>query len=211
MKNTIDTIDHIVYCTHDLSQGIDHIESLIGVKATYGGRHLKRGTHNANIKIGTNSYLEILAPDPDNQDIKAPRWMGIDLIDKPKITRWAIKSNNINNHSEILRNYNPEYGIIQLGERALADGAILKWSLTDPLNTPEVEAMPFLLDWKKSIHPTLHMNQLCSITSIGLNHPEPEHLGLFINKLELNIPIIKSKFRAITITLSTPKGIVKIS
>jgi len=61
----VQRVDHLVYATPDLERGIAEIKRLVGVRATPGGKHPGRGTRNAFIALGPNSFLEIVAPDPD--------------------------------------------------------------------------------------------------------------------------------------------------
>jgi len=203
-------LDHIVYCCKDLQAGMRLIHDLTGVRPIYGGRHLTKGTHNALIKIGAQSYLEILAPDPENKDVDPLRWMGIDLIEEPVITRWAINSDNISLQAKTLQDYRPDYGSVQEGSRALSDGSTLRWALTDPLGQPAVEVVPFLLDWKDSIHPTVHLNQECTIIDISLYHPDPSKISPILSQLDLDMTIQKGTTESISITLETPKGQVLI-
>jgi hypothetical protein len=62
-----------MYATPDHDCGIDEIEKLLGVRATLAGKHPGRGTKNAFIALGPNSFLEIVAPDPDQPPPKDPR------------------------------------------------------------------------------------------------------------------------------------------
>jgi len=206
----LNKIDHIVYCCKKLESGINYISDLTGIEATYGGRHLTKGTHNAIFKISPHAYFEILAPDPANSNINPPRWMGIDLIEKSRITRWAIKTKNINAQSKALSNYKLEYGNVQKGSRALEDGSMLQWQLTDPLTNPAVEVVPFLLDWKDSVHPSTSLEQHCSITNITITHPESTAINDVLRQLELKLSYIKDSESTIIIELDTPKGIVTI-
>jgi glyoxalase-like protein len=77
-------IDHIVYATPDLDQGIREIEDKLGVKATLGGQHPGRGTRNALISLGPSTYLEIFAPDPGQPAPKQPRAFGLDNLKNSK-------------------------------------------------------------------------------------------------------------------------------
>ncbi len=45
-------VDHLVYAVPDLDRGIAYIEQLLGIRATLGGRHVGRGTHNALLALG---------------------------------------------------------------------------------------------------------------------------------------------------------------
>lgn len=206
----LDRVDHIVFCAPTLESGIDYILERTGIQATYGGRHLSRGTHNAIFKLGNHSYFEILAPDPENKNIPPPRWMGVDLIENPRITRWAIKSDTIVKDAKILSNYKPMYGHVQSGSRALKDGALLSWQLTDPLSEPAVEVVPFLLDWQESTHPSATLPDVCKFIGVKLEHPDHSAIRKAVNPLDIDVLINPADKQRIIVTLDTSKGVVEI-
>ena len=204
-------IDHIVYCTTDLDKEVKELEQKLGISITYGGKHLNRGTHNAVFKIGHSTYFEILAADPQNKEVPPPRWMGIDSIQKARITRWAIVPENIEQSASILEQYKEGYGSIQSGSRALDGGGELIWQLTDPLPKPQIEVVPFLLNWEGSIHPTKNMPDACSLEQIRIVHPDPYLIATTFESLKIEIPILKGENERIEISLKTPNGLITLS
>ena len=57
------------------------IETLTGVRPSYGGAHPGLGTHNALLSLGHHSYLEIIAPDPNQPTPPRPRPFGLDELE----------------------------------------------------------------------------------------------------------------------------------
>ncbi|MFL5269824.1 MAG: VOC family protein [Stellaceae bacterium] len=121
-------VDHLVYVTPDLNQGIDEIESLTGIRASPGGPHPGRGTRNALVALGPTSYLKIMAPDPEQPEPSEPRPFGMDLRDKvPRLAGWFIKGRNLQQMRErAVRNGVP-LGEIKSGNRQRPDGVQLSW------------------------------------------------------------------------------------
>lgn len=204
------SIDHLVYVVKDLHEGIEILEQKLGVAPVYGGRHETFGTHNALVGLGQNCYLEILAPDPANTSVEKPRWMGVDLTSEPVLARWAIVSGNIKKHASLLEKVNPEMGQIKPGMRKRADGSILKWQLSVPLPTPVIEIIPFIIDWQGSVHPAENLDNVCSVHSFELEHPNPDHCQFLFKDLSIDLEIQKGNSPLIRARLQTPNGIVEI-
>ena len=200
-------IDHLVICVTDLYEAIDEFSEKCGVPVVYGGQHLSIGTHNALLNIGNGAYLELLAKDPTNP-VDAPGWMGIDLISKPTFTRWAIKSDNLERDAAILKEVNPAMGYIFEGSRQKTDGSMLKWGMALPLAEPLIEVLPFILDWKDSVHPTMDLATGCELIGLTISHPEPELVQSVFNQLGISIIVEKNPFAQLKAKIKTPRGIV---
>lgn len=177
-------IDHIVYCVPDLKNAMAALERQLGVAPVYGGRHQSQGTHNALLDLGLGCYLEILAVDLENKEMTDNRWMGIDLIIKPAVTRWALKSENLNDDQVHLNAYNDQLGIVSEGARLTSTGTQLVWSMILPQAEPRVELIPFMVDWSSSdTHPTEALTKGCRLTEINLSGPTNPSLAKCLNSL----------------------------
>ncbi|MFT5383920.1 MAG: hypothetical protein ACI81W_001320 [Saprospiraceae bacterium] len=205
-KSYMKKIDHIIYAVPNLEQAIDQIEKQFGVRPIYGGKHPDQGTHNALLNLGNNCYLELLAIDPENNNILPPRWMGLDLIRQAKITRWAVKSNEIQEEIKVLKKINPLLAETKTGMRQRADGAILEWELSVPQAAPEIELLPFLIDWKDSEHPTAALPQHCQLLSFHATHPNPEDIISQLKSINAEISVEQKKEIALIVKIKTPNG-----
>lgn len=204
-------IDHIVYCVHNLEEAIVDLENKLGVKATIGGAHLTQGTKNALINLGDQCYLEILAIDQTNTDIKAPRWMGIDLLQSAKVTRWALKTQDITQDSKALQQYNSDMGQVTGGSRKMTNGKTLAWQIAMPLPSPEVDIIPFITDWSESeAHPTDSMDHECKLLELRLNHPIPTEVQNLFDQMFIDFKINKSTNATIKAIIQCPNGIVQL-
>jgi hypothetical protein len=207
----LNNIDHIVYAVPDFDNAIDDLEAKLGIKPVIGGRHLLRGTKNALLNLGNRCYLEILAIDPENTTFNGPRWMGIDLITRPTITRWAIQTTKIEEDSQIINKQHQELGSLAEGERKTPEGETLRWKMTLPLPAPEIDVIPFLLDWSASdFHPTDKLENGCLLQNITLYYPLPEMIETILEKLAFKMKVSTAGAPKITIQISGKNGIIEL-
>jgi hypothetical protein len=83
-------IDHLIFATPDLDAAVDDLEGRFGVRAEPGGKHLGLGTRNALVGLGDATYLEIIAPDPDQLAPSMARPFGLDTVHQPRLAGWAL-------------------------------------------------------------------------------------------------------------------------
>ena len=205
-------IDHIVYCVSDLEAAVAYFKNLLGVEPVVGGAHQSKGTKNALLNLGNQCYLEVLSIDEDNNTFTGNRWMGIDLLQKPKITRWSLKSKDLKKDSSILSKYSSELSHISEGSRMTGNGNLLSWEMILPASSPEVELMPFMTDWSHSAaHPTDSLNEGCYLEKVSLYHPNPFEILPFLNELGVDVEIHKDSQMRIEVIIKSPTGIHTIS
>lgn len=205
-------IDHIVYTVPNLEEAIAELEARLGLRPIIGGRHDTQGTKNALVNLTDGAYLEILAADDENADIPPPRWMGVDVLSRPRITRWALKSEDLTADGEILREHDPELGHTKAGSRQRPDGSMLRWELILPTSLPEVDVIPFMVDWSRSdIHPHEAMpDSGCSIIGLQLQHPDPERIRPVLQNLGVEVSVTKGEEPDIILVLRCPAGNVQL-
>lgn len=204
-------IDHIVYGVNNLSEAVAYFKSAYGIEAIMGGKHEHQGTHNAIFNLGDHCYFEIIAKDHNNELSKSDVWMGLDFLKEPKVTRWAIKSIDIQREQAISKEYNLDMGNLRQGARTKLDGSIMKWDLLMPLSSPEVELMPFFIDWSEdTAHPTLDLPVAATLQKIEFYHPEPQIYTSVLHELNIDVNIIPNSIVQIKVTIQGPKGVFTI-
>ncbi len=204
-------IDHIVYSVKDLDAACNDLEKRLGLRPVFGGYHRTQGTQNALLHLGGKMYLELLAIDESNTEIEAPRWMGIDLIDRPQITRWALKSSNLEGDSFVLKKHDVRLGQIHGGQRKMADGGLLTWRLVMPTSEPSIDVLPFMVDWQgSSHHPTDKLLKGCKLIGLKIFHPEAMEIEEVLQNLGVDLKVEKGEELRIIILVDSPNGIVEI-
>ena len=203
-------IDHLVYATPDLEREVEHLHTLLGVRATPGGRHPGWGTRNALISLGESTYLEIIGPDPDQSIPLADLRFGIGDLDQPALVSWAVKTEELERLAEKARLLGLELGPISEGRRKQTNGTLLSWNLTAP-RPLQGGLVPFFIDWGKAMSPAQGAVKGCSLRELRGIHPAPEEIRSRLAGLGLDLPISRGSVPGIVAILDTPRGTVELS
>lgn len=195
-----------------MDAAIAEFEEKLGVRPVFGGYHKSQGTKNALLNLNQGMYLELLAPDNTNTEIKPPRWMGVDILKKSQITRWALKSDNLERDSHILNAHNNDMGEIKGGLRITSKGALLKWEMIMPLPEPEVEIVPFMVDWSQSeTHPHDELPEMnCQLVELYATYSKLKIYDAILQQLNFDFRIENDKETSIKALIKCPKGFVVI-
>ncbi|WP_029030960.1 VOC family protein [Salinarimonas rosea] len=80
--------DHIAVVAPDLDEGIAYIGESLGITPANARTHVDMGTHNRRVRLGADTYLEVIAVDPDAEPPASPRWFGLDRAEAVR-TAWS--------------------------------------------------------------------------------------------------------------------------
>lgn len=217
-------IDHLVVVADSLEQGSHWCEATLGAAPVAGGRHPLMGTHNRLLAIGSErypqSYLEIIAIDPDAPAPSRPRWMAMDdpalraaVHEAPRFVHVAARTSMIEMVRWGLINCGLNPGVPMAAERATPAG-LLKWRITvrdDGLAECD-GALPTLIEWQGP-HPCDRLPpssvQLRELTLRGLPSQALEVLKL----PAVSTPARKreaTREPALSATFDTPRGTVTL-
>jgi hypothetical protein len=203
-------LDHLVYAVPDLDAAVADLERRLGVGASPGGQHPGRGTRNALIALGPDSYLEILAPDPAQPAPAAGRWFGVDPKAPPRLAGWAAKGADLPRVAAAAAARGVAIGPVVAGSRQRPDGVALTWSLTDPGVSAALSLVPFFIDWGKSPHPAANAARGPVLESLRGEHPRPDLAREPLAALGLDLPVDKGPRPALVATLRTVSGVVEL-
>ena len=206
----LNKIDHLVYATPDLAAGVDQVERLLGVKAVPGGQHPGGGTRNSLIRLGEESYLEIIGPDPDQPKPPRSRRFGIDDLNAPRLVTWAAKSANLEATLENAQKHGITLGQVQSGARKRPDGVLLSWRLTASTALTADGLVPFFIDWGKTPHPAAALPKACTLVALRAEHPDPNRIKSELSFVGLSFRVDSGSKPALIATIRTPKGEVEL-
>ena len=96
------------------------------MRAEFGGAHPGAGTHNALLSLGETSYLEIIAPDPEQTEVKAAAKF---FMDDPSSFNTIVAYAVHPNPGEDIEELRAILGAGEVGDRnrKKPDGSILTW------------------------------------------------------------------------------------
>lgn len=209
--NTVATLDHLVVTAPNLKSGVQWVRDALGVTPELGGKHPRMGTHNCLLRLGEQTYLEVISPDPNAPDPGRPRWFALDRM-KPdasaQLAAWVVRTGNIEQAVSVA---GEALGTVEPMERG-----DLSWLITvaDSGLLPLGGIAPVLIEWRTPIHPATGLRDSgCRLLQLDLYHPEParvermlQAIGLDGHKLRLR-PSGECAATRLVATVQTPDGV----
>ena len=197
-------LDHLMYAVPDLDVGMREIFELTGVAPVLGGSHPGIGTRNALLSFGDDQYLEIIAPDPQ-QDL--PGTTGEILANNPNsgIRAWAVAADDllaVRHAAEALNVASRD--IIDMA-RTTPEGIDLAWQLLFLNNA----RWPFFIDWQESPHPSVNAPLGCRLVEFLITTPDPEVYRQLMGRLGVEVAVEAGDLGFFA-TLQTPNGRVQL-
>lgn len=192
-------VDHLIYAVPDLAAGVADLEGRFGVRAQVGGKHIGVGTHNALLALGPRTYLEIIAPDPDQ-----PEPSSLDGVTRGELVGWALACDDIDQAVAEARSRGYDPGEVEDGQRVEPAGTVVRWRaayrpLADGL-------VPFLICWGGTEHPARSAPHGLILTSVQIEHPDPPSLTPPLMALGADVEVRPAKVPALVAHLSGPDG-----
>lgn len=172
-------LDHLIYASPDVAEGVGVIEGLTGARAVAGGPHVGLGTHNALLTFDERTYFEIIGIDPDQPDPAGPRPFGLDARTTPGLAGYAIHpvgDETLEDVAELMRSAGYDPGSITDMRRSKPDGELISWRLTRGGQSGEASqgALPFAIDWGDRPSPAASLPSMGRLVTLRITHPDPD-------------------------------------
>jgi hypothetical protein len=185
-------LDHLLLGCSDLDQGIDFVEKYTGVRPAMGGVHPGRGTRNALLALDKGRYLEVIAPDPQQNEIPkvgAGVLGELKQLEAPRLVEWAARTLNIEASAERLRKYGVAFHGPTPGSRARPDGRMLHWKTLN-LDDNQDSLLPFLIEWgADTAHPSEDAPAGCRLESFAVAGPNPKELSAEFDRMGIEVEV----------------------
>jgi Glyoxalase-like domain len=203
-------LDHILWAAPDLGAGEKIIEKLTGVAPARGGAHPGFGTRNSLMGLDSGIYFEIISADPA-QSLEGNRGGRIAALTRPGIMTFAIRSDHLDALSDAAR----REGLALQGPVAMSrtrpDGVRIDWTILYLEDSRFSEAIPFVIDWGASPHPSESVPPGCQLGSFAVLHPETDELARLYAALGIPIPVKRAAYPGFVAELATPNGDVVLT
>ncbi len=203
-------LDHLVYASDNLEAAINQLEELTSVRAVLGGSHPGFGTHNALLSLGDGVYLELVAPDPAQSAPSQGLWTDTAPQGGGLMT-WALRGDDLAALAHLAREAGGTIGEVFPARRSQPDGSLLTWTLTNPFAMPFGGAVPFLIDWGSSPHPSQSAPLAGTLTGFAIEHPQASALAEVFAAMGEDVTITEAPQFRIKAMIACQHGHVEIS
>ena len=203
-------IDHLVLAAASLDEGRAHVEGLVGVTPAPGGAHPGVGTHNALLSLGAPTYLEVIAPDPEQPGV-AQRAFGLeDLPSTPRLVAFAVGCADLDATIARLRaadvaTISDPYAM----SRRRPDGTELAWRLASIDDGP-AGARPFLISWDGDTTPASDSPLGGRLAGLRGGDPDAAARSALLAVLGVDVAVEQADEAWLEATIETPSGTVTL-
>ncbi|WP_259772791.1 VOC family protein [Aliiroseovarius crassostreae] len=200
------TIDHLVIASATLAEGVEFIQTTLGVPMAGGGQHPLMGTHNRLLSLGPDIYLEVIAIDPDAARPSHARWFDLDYFTgDARLTNWVVRVPEI---EEALHRAPEGTGDVLELERGP-----YRWQMAVPEDgrLPFAGCAPGLLSWQTAGPAAALPDHGLRLAALEITHPEAEALSVALAPLVIDMRItLHSGAPGLSAWIDTPGGMVQL-
>ena len=211
-------LDHLVIGAETLRQGVDYIRSVLDVELPKGGLHKTMGTHNHLMQLGNDSYIEVIAINPEAAAPRQPRWFNLDdglmrasLQRQPRLITWVINTADIKAVELDAK--------LPIGVPTELSRDSLSWQLglTEDGRLLANGLVPYVLQWHTEQHPSRSMADLgCRLHSLEIYHNRPDWLNSILASMSADhlvstYPLADTETPYLSANIETPSGLVNLN
>lgn len=205
-------IDHIIWAAPELMAGVEEFSRLSGVDPAVGGSHPGRGTRNYLASAGSGTYIEIIAPDPDQMPFdptERPVQAFAEVIsgmDGPEVDMFVFSAPDLEALADLARGLGLEVVGPSPGERRTPEGKLIRWSHVDFLGHDFGQFIPFAINWLDSTHPSETSPQGVGISGVVVEHPRADELRQIYQALGVPAEVVQAERARIRVGLQGVHG-----
>ena len=176
-------LDHLVVTASALAAGVAWVESILGVAPQTGGEHQRMATHNALLRLGDSTYLEVIAPNPAALRPDETRWFELDRLSAdqlPRLATWVARTDDIGATTTACHG--------EFGDIAPMSRGSLNWLITIPAQGALLSGgvVPMLIEWRIAKHPAAALEDKgCVLKQLDLFHPNLDTVAKILDCLEI--------------------------
>jgi hypothetical protein len=197
--------DHLLWAAPDLDAGSAAFAAATGVTPTVGGSHPGFGTRNRLASLGSGAFFEVISVDPA-QTTHGPRAERIAAMPRPAILTFAVQTDDLDDARRRAEAAGLEIPPPVSMSRTRPDGVKLAWTILHLQHPAYEAAVPFIIDWQGSPHPSATTPTGCTLKSLTVLQPDPGPLAAIYDALGLAIPVRRAPVPGFLAVLDTPKG-----
>ncbi|NJL27124.1 MAG: VOC family protein [Thermoanaerobaculia bacterium] len=205
-------IDHLLWGVRALEDGIREIGERTGVEPAPGGSHPGFGTRNALLALGEACYLEIVAPDPAQSELRSfGRYLA--NLEAPRLLTWAARTDDLDLLREKTRQHGLQPGEIHALSRRRPDGTRMSCRLFEIAGHEGGALVPFFIQFDQGVtHPARTAPAGCGLQRLVLRTQKPAELAGILRILELEgeVAIELAGGEEMVATLDAPRGRVDL-
>jgi hypothetical protein len=202
-------LDHLMWGAPSLEVGMAEVERLFGVAAAPGGVHPGLGTRNALLSLGGRVYLEIIAPDP-NQELAGTFGERIAGLESCGLITWAAAASGLASLAERAAGLELAARGPVPTERRTPDGDLLRWELLFLGGHRFPGLVPFFIDWLETPHPATTNPLAGQYRSLEIRTPDAAGLNTLFSGLGMTMVAEEADAVDITAVIDTENGEVRL-
>ena len=165
---------------------------------------------NASLPLESGDSVEVIAPDPGLPPPERPRPFGLDTLAAPRLVTWAARVDDVSEALRELRMLGVDLGEAAAGRRLRSDGVELSWTLVG-IDEPRMHgAVPFLIDWGTTPHPSASAPRGGTLVELRIEHPEPDPVRAVLAALGLALRVDAAPLPALIASIDSPRGRIEL-